>query len=76
MEGRIEIFSQKQVTEIQQGFLKELKEIHTLIYNAMLKSNNFNNLETRLDLIKILEVSFDKMAILQKDINIETTPGK
>ncbi len=69
--GRIAVYSQEEVTEIQQGFAQELKELHNNAYSIYLKYKDVPGLGK--DLFKHLEIIYDKEIIIQTDINIEAS---
>ena len=65
------VYSQADVTEMQKGFVQELKEIHSVIHNVYSKYKSTKGLN--LDLVKVLENIYDREIIIQKDINIEAS---
>lgn len=68
---RITTFSQKEVTEMQQGFVQELKEVHNNAYALYLKYKDVPGLGK--DLLKHMGIIYNKEAVIQKDINIEAS---
>jgi len=70
-EEKIKVYSQDDVTEIQLGFVQELKEIHINIQNVLNKYTDKKDI--KIDLIKLLTNVYDKEITIQKDINIETS---
>lgn len=73
-EGRITVYSWEQINDLQQGFIQELKEIHSNIYNILIKHTN--KIDIKDDLVKLLGNVFDRQVDIQKDINIETQPDQ
>ena len=69
--GRIAVYSQKDIAEMQQGFAQELKELHSNAYSIYLKYKDVPGLGK--DLFKHLEIIYDKEIIIQTDINIEAS---
>jgi len=65
------VYSKDDVIEMQKEFAQDLKEIHILESNILDKYTRGGNV--KLDLIKLMRITYDKKTIIKKDINIETS---
>ncbi len=65
------VYSQAEVTEIQQEFVQELSEIHSIIHNILNKYTDKK--DVKIALVKLLQNVYEREINIQKDINIETS---
>jgi|GEM_PF-1843644 len=70
-QGKIKVYTQCDVIEIQKGFIQELSEIHSIAYDILHKCTNKQ--DVKLDLVKLVQNVYDRQIIIQKDINIEAS---